>query len=80
MTFDKDGWQGPTIYTNNSVNSALVNMTKEKCKQFKSIHVSFDVIGRTRHMQLAYELERDLGPEYKVETDYDLYECKVSRR
>jgi hypothetical protein len=80
MTFNKDSWQGPTIYTDNSVSVELVDLTKEKCELFEAVHVSFDVTGRTRHVQLAHELERKLGADYIVEVDYDLYKCKVSRR
>lgn len=80
MEFNKYGWQGPTIYTGNSVDDALVAMTKEKCEQFESINVSFDVTGRTCHLHLAHNLKDKLGDEYEVETDYTLYKCKVSRR
>lgn len=80
MRYIKDGWQGPTIYASNSVNDELVNLTKEKCTEVSSVQVSFDVTGRTCHLQLGALLESKLGKEYDVDLDYMSYRCRVSRR
>lgn len=79
MEFNKDGWQGPTIYTGNSVNTALTNLTKEKCEHFEKVHVSFNVTGRTRHALLAKELAYKLGDGYEVNIDCAMYKCEVRR-
>lgn len=80
MEYNKDSWQGPTIYTGNTVTDELVKLTKEKCEEVPEVHVSFDVIGRTCHLQLACQLEAKLGKDYDVDIDYMMYKCLVKRR
>ena len=70
-----------TIYTNNSVTDALVKEVILQCSSTKDwIDVSFDVIGRTRHVCLAHELMERLGDAYEAMIDYDMYWCKIRRK
>ena len=74
-----EDWRGPAIYTNNQVSDELVQSVKDALEDQLYIYVSFDVIGRTRHVCLSHELMERLGDDYKADIDYDMYGCKVSR-
>lgn len=74
------GYKGLTIYTNNHVTEELVEATKNACEKDTWIHVSFDVIGRTKHVQLSYELAGKLGEEYEAVIDYTSYGCAIRRK
>lgn len=76
----KQSWKGPTIYTNNKVSDELVQSVKDACIEHAYVHVSFDVIGRTKHMNLSHELAKELGETYEVEIEYWSYLCKVYRK
>lgn len=65
-----------TIYHRNQVDDTLVEKVKEALDSEENIKVSFDVTGRTRHMQLSYQLEKAL-PQYKFIIGYN-YVCKLS--
>lgn len=53
-----------SVYFKNYVNNEVVEaVQKEFMKGYDTIYVSFDVIGRTRHEQLSYQLGSRL-PRY----------------
>ena len=80
MEYVRNGWRGPSIYTGNSVTNELVSLVKEKCAEVPTVFVSFDVTGRTCHLQLGALLESKLGKEYDVDLDYMSYKCAVTRK
>ena len=70
-----------TIYTNNCVTKELVEEVKLQCSSTTElVSVSFNVIGRTRHLCLAHELVGELGDGYEAIIDYDMYWCKIKRK
>lgn len=72
---------GVTIYTHNSVTEELVQEVIKQCDLTNDwISVSFDVIGRTRHVGLACELVEKLSGNYEANIDYDMYWCKIKRK
>lgn len=66
-----------TIYTSNRVSDKLINQIKESVEINGICDVSFNVVGRTKHLLLSKELEKRL-PEYNFNIDYDLYRCRIS--
>lgn len=64
-----------TLFFENYVNRDVVEKVRESVLSNKEINVSFDVMGRTKHMQLANELSNML-PEFEFEIAYN-YVCNV---
>lgn len=65
----------------NYVNDEVVEAVQKKFKEgYDTIYVAFDVIGRTRHEYLSYQLGSRLralyGPKVNIEVDYN-YQCVV---
>ena len=65
----------------NHVNDEVVEAVQKKFKEgYDTIYVAFDVIGRTRHEYLSYQLGSRLralyGPKVNMEVDYN-YQCVV---
>ena len=75
----KQSYKGPTIYTGNQVDEDLVDAVKNALEVHDSIHVCFDVIGRTKHVCLSNQLVQDLGEGYEAGIDYLHYNCEVRR-
>ena len=70
-----------SVYFKNYVNDEVVEAVQKKFMEgYDTIYVSFDVIGRTRHEQLSYQLGSRLralyGPKVNIEVDYN-YQCAV---
>lgn len=70
-----------SVYFKNTVNNEVVEaVQKEFMKGYDTIYVSFDVIGRTRHEQLSYQLGSRLralyGPKVNIEVGYN-YQCDI---
>lgn len=76
----EQSYLGPTLYTGNAVTEELVICVREALESIKAVHVSFDVIGRTKHEMLSYELEGKLGEDYEVKVTYRSYGCKITKR
>ena len=76
----EQSYKGPTIYTGNHVTEELVQTVKDALNTRNRVHVSFDVIGRTKHEMLSYELAELLGDEYDIEVKYSSYWCMVRRK
>ena len=67
----------------NYVNDEVVEAVQKKFMEgYDTIYVAFDVIGRTRHEYLSYQLGSRLralyGPKVNIEVDYN-YQCVVRR-
>ena len=65
----------------NYVNDEVVEAVQKKFKEgYDTIYVSFDVIGRTRHEYLSYQLGSRLralyGPKVNIEVGYN-YQCDI---
>lgn len=70
-----------SMYFKNYVNDEVVEAVQKKFMEgYDTIYVSFNVIGRTRHEQLSYQLGlrlRELyGPKVNIEVGYN-YTCDV---
>lgn len=70
-----------SVYFKNYVNDEVVEAVQKKFMEgYDTIYVSFDVIGRTRHEYLSYQLGSRLralyGPKVNMEVDYN-YQCVV---
>ena len=70
-----------SVYFKNYVNDEVVEAIQKKFKEgYDTIYVSFNVIGRTRHEQLSYQLGSRLrelyGPKVNIEVGYN-YQCVV---
>ncbi len=70
-----------SLYFKNTVNDKVVEDVQKALLSGKdTIYVSFDVIGRTCHQMLSYQLRTKLvslyGPKVEVEIDYN-YVCTV---
>ena len=69
------------VYFKNTVNDEVVEAVQKKFMEgYDTIYVSFDVIGRTRHEQLSYQLGSRLralyGPKVNIEVGYN-YQCDI---
>lgn len=65
----------------NYVNDDVVEAVQKKFMEgYDTIYVAFDVMGRTRHEQLSYQLGSRLralyGPKVNIEVGYN-YQCDV---
>ena len=65
----------------NYVNDEVVEAVQKKFMEgYDTIYVAFDVMGRTRHEQLSYQLGSRLralyGPKVNIEVDYN-YQCDI---
>ena len=65
----------------NYVNDEVVEAVQKKFMEgYDTIYVAFDVMGRTRHEQLSYQLSSRLralyGPKVNIEVGYN-YQCGV---
>lgn len=69
-----------TVYATNCVHEKLVDHVKQMCEKYEDVIVSFDVIGRTKHMCLAHELAEKLGAKYDVQIEYMMYLCSVKKK
>ena len=70
-----------SVYFKNYVNDEVVEAVQKKFMEgYDTIYVSFDVMGRTRHEQLSYQLGSRLralyGPKVNIEVGYN-YQCDV---
>ena len=70
-----------SVYFKNYVNDEVVEAVQKKFMEgYDTIYVSFDVIGRTFHEQLSYQLcsrLRELyGPKVNIEVGYN-YQCVI---
>ena len=70
-----------SMYFKNYVNDEVVEAVQKKFMEgYDTIYVSFDVMGRTRHEQLSYQLGSRLralyGPKVNIEVDYN-YQCDI---
>ena len=70
-----------SVYFKNYVNDEVVEAVQKKFMEgYDTIYVSFDVMGRTRHEYLSYQLGSRLrvlyGPKVNIEVDYN-YQCAV---
>ena len=70
-----------SVYFKNYVNDEVVEAVQKKFMEgYDTIYVSFDVIGRTLHEQLSYQLSSRLralyGPKVNIEVGYN-YQCDV---
>ena len=70
-----------SVYFKNYVNDEVVEAVQKKFKEgYDTIYVSFDVIGRTRHERLSYQLGSRLralyGPKVNIEVGYN-YQCDI---
>lgn len=70
-----------SVYFKNDVNDEVVEAVQKKFMEgYDTIYVSFDVMGRTRHQQLSYQLSLRLralyGPKVNIEVGYN-YQCVV---
>ena len=70
-----------SVYFKNTVNDEVVEAVQKKFMEgYDTIYVSFDVIGRTFHEQLSYQLGSRLralyGPKVNIEGGYN-YQCDV---
>ena len=70
-----------SVYFKNYVNDEVVEAVQKKFMEgYDTIYVSFDVMGRTRHEQLSYQLSLRLralyGPKVNIEVGYN-YQCDV---
>ena len=70
-----------SVYFKNTVNDEVVEAVQKKFMEgYDTIYVSFDVIGRTFHEQLSYQLGSRLralyGPKVNIEVGYN-YQCDV---
>ena len=70
-----------SVYFRNYVNDEVVEVVQKKFMEgYDTIYVSFDVMGRTCHEQLSYQLGARLralyGPKVNVEVGYN-YQCDV---
>ena len=70
-----------SVYFKNYVNDEVVEAVQKKFKEgYDTIYVSFDVMGRTCHQQLSYQLSSRLralyGPKVNIEVGYN-YQCVV---
>ena len=67
--------------SNGLVTKELVDEVKLQCSSITDfVSVSFNVIGRTRHVCLAHELMGELGNDYEAIIDYGMYWCKIKRK
>ena len=69
------------VYFRNYVNNEVVEAVQKKLIEgYDTIYVVFDVIGRTFHEQLSYQLSLRLralyGPKVNIEVGYN-YQCVV---
>ena len=69
------------VYFRNYVNNEVVEAVQKKLIEgYDTIYVVFDVIGRTFHEQLSYQLSTRLralyGPKVNIEIGYN-YQCDV---
>lgn len=69
------------VYFRNYVNNEVVEAVQKKfIEGYDTIYVVFDVIGRTFHEQLSYQLSTRLralyGPKVNIEIGYN-YQCDV---
>ena len=75
------GLYGRTLYCNNAVTDEVTESVKNAVAKYdEPIYVSFDVTGRTCHLQLGALLESKLGKEYDVDLDYMSYKCAVTKK
>lgn len=70
-----------SVYFKNYVNDEVVEAVQKKFMEgYDTIYISFDVMGRTRHEQLSYQLGSRLralyGPKVNIEVGYN-YQCDV---
>ena len=70
-----------SVYFKNYVNDEVVEAVQKKFMEgYDTIYVAFDVMGRTRHEQLSYQLSSRLralyGPKVNIEVGYN-YQCDV---
>ena len=70
-----------SVYFKNYVNDEVVEAVQKKFMEgYDTIYVSFDVMGRTCHQQLSYQLSLRLhalyGPKVNIEVGYN-YQCDV---
>lgn len=70
-----------SVYFKNYVNDEVVEAVQKKFMEgYDTIYVSFDVMGRTFHEQLSYQLSLRLralyGPKVNIEVGYN-YQCVI---
>lgn len=70
-----------SVYFKNIVNDEVVEAVQKKFMEgYDTIYVAFDVIGRTCHEQLSYQLGSRLralyGPKVNIEVGYN-YQCDI---
>ena len=70
-----------SVYFKNYVNDEVVEAVQKKFMEgYDTIYVSFNVMGRTCHEQLSYQLSLRLralyGPKVNIEVGYN-YQCDV---
>ena len=70
-----------SVYFKNYVNDEVVEAVQKKFMEgYDTIYISFDVMGRTRHEQLSYQLGSRLralyGPKVNIEVGSN-YQCDV---
>lgn len=70
-----------SMYFKNYVNDEVVEAVQKKFMEgYDTIYVSFDVMGRTFHEQLSYQLSLRLralyGPKVNIDVGYN-YQCDV---
>lgn len=70
-----------SVYFKNIVNDEVVEAVQKKFMEgYDTVYVSFDVMGRTCHEQLSYQLGSRLralyGPKVNIEVGYN-YQCAV---
>lgn len=75
----EQSYNGLTIYAENHVTDELVEAVEKVLDTADRVNVSFNVIGRTKHECLSYELIQKLGTGYDADIDYGLYRCEVWR-
>lgn len=63
------------IFANNYVSNELIEEVIEELKNNNSVNVCFNVIGRTKHLQLSMELKEKLKEyEFIITNNYG---CKI---
>lgn len=69
-----------TLHVGNQVTASLVKDVVHTLNSgVELVCVSFDVMGRTLHSNLACQLREQLGEAYCVYIDYDHYGCEVRK-
>lgn len=67
-----------TIFCSNCVDDDLIQEVREEMKHNDRVDVCFNVIGRTLHQMLSYQLAEKL-PEYNFDIEYN-YKCTITKK